>query len=157
MEFLKLFQNHSEYEAFVYGGAIAMPNVSYCIEENHVHYNNNIESFRMFREVFCDNVNETDIEMFKNNVIFVGSHVYESSWTNPTTYGCRIEFAAGFRDPEAHWETRPICQPKDIEITEEQYNEWRRLSRDELLHVILPLFQCQGKAEHGWSVPPQPS
>jgi hypothetical protein len=156
MEFLKLFQRHSEYGAFVYGGAMAMPNVSYCIEENHVHYFNNTESFRIFREVFCDNVNENDIEMFKNNVIFVGSYVVERNWTNPTTYGCNITFAAGFRDPDAHWETRVNCQVNS-EITEEQYNEWKTLHGNELLYTVLPLFECQGRAEHGWSVPIGPS
>ena len=39
MEFLKLFQNHSEYEAFVSGGTMVKPNVSHCINENEVHYN----------------------------------------------------------------------------------------------------------------------
>lgn len=40
MDYLKLFQNHSEYEAFVSGGTMMKPNVSHCINENEVHYNN---------------------------------------------------------------------------------------------------------------------
>ena len=39
MEFLKLFQNHSEYDAFVSGDTMVKPNVSHCVSENEVHYN----------------------------------------------------------------------------------------------------------------------
>ena len=39
MDYLKLFQTHSEYEAFVSGGTMVKPNVSHCVSENEVHYN----------------------------------------------------------------------------------------------------------------------
>lgn len=39
MDHLKLFNNHSDYEAFVSGGTMVKPNVSHCIQENEVHYN----------------------------------------------------------------------------------------------------------------------
>lgn len=39
MDYLKLFQTHEEYEAFVSGGTMVKPNVSHCIQENDVHYN----------------------------------------------------------------------------------------------------------------------
>ena len=39
MDYLKLFQNHSEYEDFVSGGTMVKPNVSHCVNENEVHYN----------------------------------------------------------------------------------------------------------------------
>ena len=39
MKFIKLFENHSNYEDFVDGGTMEKPNVSHCIQENHVHYN----------------------------------------------------------------------------------------------------------------------
>lgn len=39
MDYLKLFQTHEEYEAFVSGGTMMKPNVSHCIQENEVHYN----------------------------------------------------------------------------------------------------------------------
>lgn len=45
MDYLKLFQNHSEYEAFVSGGTMMKPNVSHCIQENEVHYNPYIDLF----------------------------------------------------------------------------------------------------------------
>ncbi len=38
MEFIKLFEKHSDYEAFVSGGTMVRPNVSHCITENEVHY-----------------------------------------------------------------------------------------------------------------------
>ena len=39
MDYLKLFQTHEEYEAFVSGGTMVRPNVSHCVQENEVHYN----------------------------------------------------------------------------------------------------------------------
>ncbi len=39
MEYLKLFQNHTEYESFVSGDTMVKPNVSHCVQENEVHYN----------------------------------------------------------------------------------------------------------------------
>ena len=39
MKYLKLFQNHGEYEAFASGGTMLKPNVSHCVNENDVHYN----------------------------------------------------------------------------------------------------------------------
>ena len=39
MKYIKLFENHSNYEDFVDGGTMENPNVSHCIQENEVHYN----------------------------------------------------------------------------------------------------------------------
>ena len=39
MDYLKLFENHSQYESYVGGGGMLRPNVSHCIAENEVHYN----------------------------------------------------------------------------------------------------------------------
>ena len=41
-KYIKLFENHAQYEAFIGGGGdtqFIKPNVSHCIGENHVHYN----------------------------------------------------------------------------------------------------------------------
>ena len=38
MNHLKLFDDHTEYETFVSGDTMIRPNVSYCVDENHVHY-----------------------------------------------------------------------------------------------------------------------
>lgn len=39
MKYLKLFENHSQYESYIQGGGVALPNVSLCEQENEVHYN----------------------------------------------------------------------------------------------------------------------
>ena len=38
MDYLKLFDTHSQYEEFA-GGGMLRPNVSHCVSENEVHYN----------------------------------------------------------------------------------------------------------------------
>jgi len=40
--YLKLFENHNQYEDFVSGNTFVRPNVSHCITENHVHYNDTL-------------------------------------------------------------------------------------------------------------------
>ena len=41
--YLKLFENHTQYDTFIRGGGVdtpfVKPNVSYCVQENEVHYN----------------------------------------------------------------------------------------------------------------------
>lgn len=39
MEYLKLFENHSQYEDFIETEDFVRPNVSHCIEQEEVHYN----------------------------------------------------------------------------------------------------------------------
>lgn len=39
MDYLKLFDTHSQYESYAGGGGMLKPNVSHCVEENEVHYN----------------------------------------------------------------------------------------------------------------------
>ena len=38
-DYLKLFQTHAEYEAYITGSDKILPNVSYCEDNNDVHYN----------------------------------------------------------------------------------------------------------------------
>ena len=38
-KYIKLFETHTEYEAFTQTEDFILPNVSHCITENHVHYN----------------------------------------------------------------------------------------------------------------------
>lgn len=38
-KYLKLFENHQGYESFIQTDEFIKPNVSHCIEDNHVHYN----------------------------------------------------------------------------------------------------------------------
>lgn len=39
MKYIKLFEEHADYEDFVSGGTMNLPNVSHCVVENEVHYN----------------------------------------------------------------------------------------------------------------------
>ena len=39
MRYIKVFEEHSDYEDFVSGGTMELPNVSYCDAEHEVHYN----------------------------------------------------------------------------------------------------------------------
>ena len=39
MKYLKLFPQESDYQVFITGGGVELPNVSYCENENEVHYN----------------------------------------------------------------------------------------------------------------------
>lgn len=43
MEYIKLLENHIDYEDLVNSGTMEKPNVSHCIQDNHVHYNKYIE------------------------------------------------------------------------------------------------------------------
>lgn len=43
-DYLKLFETHSEYEAYSGGGEMLKPNVSYCEDNNEVHYNPWVDS-----------------------------------------------------------------------------------------------------------------
>lgn len=38
-KYIKLFNNHTQYETFMGSDELMLPNVSHCIEENEVHYN----------------------------------------------------------------------------------------------------------------------
>ena len=39
MKYIKLFETHSEYETYIGGQDVILPNVSYCEDNNCVHYN----------------------------------------------------------------------------------------------------------------------
>lgn len=39
MDYLKLFEQHSQYETYINGQDAVLPNVSYCIDNDEVHYN----------------------------------------------------------------------------------------------------------------------
>ena len=38
MKYVKLFEQHADYEAYKNGGDYITPNVSYCVDNNEVHY-----------------------------------------------------------------------------------------------------------------------
>lgn len=39
MEYIKLFETHNEYETYINGQDVLLPNVSYCEDNDEVHYN----------------------------------------------------------------------------------------------------------------------
>ena len=47
MKYLKLFDQHTEYETYINGSDKIFPNVSYCENENELHYNPYVEETRM--------------------------------------------------------------------------------------------------------------
>ena len=54
MEYIKLFENHSQYESYA-GGGMLKPNVSHCIQENEVHYNPHTFADEYFTTVAREN------------------------------------------------------------------------------------------------------
>lgn len=84
MNNLKLFQTHSEYDAFVSGGTMVKPNVSHCITENEVHYNPWVRPnlcYRYYSEhgtyLLCDN---------KGRILRLINHgYYVLGWQGVTT------------------------------------------------------------------------
>lgn len=59
MKYIKLFGNHSGYTEYV-NGEVTRPNVSHCIQENEVHYDNvlvlpgNEETWELYSSLVCD-------------------------------------------------------------------------------------------------------
>jgi len=39
MKYIKKFDRHADYEAYINGGGAVLPNVSYCVDRNEVHFN----------------------------------------------------------------------------------------------------------------------
>ena len=39
MKYLRKFSAHTDYETYITGNSKVLPNVSYCVDENDVHYN----------------------------------------------------------------------------------------------------------------------
>ena len=44
-EYLKLFETHNEYETYINGQDVLLPNVSYCEGQNDVHYNPYVDPY----------------------------------------------------------------------------------------------------------------
>lgn len=72
-EYIKLFENHTQYETFIGGEGVLRPNVSHCVQENEVHYNpiqvvpleGNEEAFELFSQYVCD---DAKIDEYLKNV-----------------------------------------------------------------------------------------
>ena len=66
-KYLKLFEQHAQYEAYIGGGGAVLPNVSYCIDNDEVHYNPVIPETRLVATF-----NVTDIAYPTNIIYFAG-------------------------------------------------------------------------------------
>ena len=126
MDYLKLFQTHEEYEAFVSDGTMVRPNVSHCVNENEVHYNpipimivrynvtdanNPIQLYRyygkdgttgaaMFDKVVIDGteVSIADLDAAEGNYQFsLGEHTAKYTLKDPTLIGVEIDKQTGRR------------------------------------------------------------
>ena len=45
MKYIKKFENHTQYETYMEGGSVVLPNVSHCAQENEVHYNPYVDPY----------------------------------------------------------------------------------------------------------------
>lgn len=93
-EYIKLFNNHQEYEAFTQTDKFEKPNVSHCIEENDVHYNpkgvlpENLELWEKFNQIYGDNVTSEDLELFST---YPMTYEIYNDLNNDNTYSHWIE------------------------------------------------------------------
>lgn len=89
-EYIKLFNNHQEYEAFTSTDKFIRPNVSHCIEENDVHYNpkgvlpENLELWEKFNQIYGDNVTSEDLELFSTYPMTYS--ISDEMWSVEPTY-----------------------------------------------------------------------
>ena len=65
MKYLKKFENHSEYETYIQGGGVALPNVSYCEDNGDLHYNPYVDPVR-FVAVFNVTSTSEPTHLFSN-------------------------------------------------------------------------------------------
>ena len=87
MKYLKLFDNHSGYTEYMSGEAI-LPNVSHCILENEVHYNDlvilfpgNEQAWELYSSLVCDDERlEQDLKnIFTRYAVSMSSSTFEGS------------------------------------------------------------------------------
>ena len=97
MEYLRLFENHSDYESAESG--LVLPNVSHCIQENEVHYNPievNPYASQYLTFVALEN---SFFNYFKQNNTYEGGLFYSldsgDTWVEFGQYDSSIEVLAG--------------------------------------------------------------
>ncbi len=83
MKYLKLFENHSQYEDFVSGDTMPRPNVSHCVSENEVHYNPIIHDYSKDYLTFVSLENNTSFGFTDRLVNYQLSYSLNngSTWT----------------------------------------------------------------------------
>ena len=67
-KYLKLFETHQEYEAYLGGGEMILPNVSHCIDVNDVHYNPLVDETKIVAKFnISDDSSPTTIYFYNNS------------------------------------------------------------------------------------------
>lgn len=149
-DFIHLFETQNDFLDCI-STQYKEPFVSYTVEENRVDYNQNSYAFSLFEKIFCDNVNEDDMGVFKNNVVRFHPSVYETR----QGYRGQMQFSAGVIEGEHYIQPALVCS-QSVELTEEQYNEISRMTDEERINALLPLLECQGTSDHTWYTPLPP-
>ena len=101
-DYLKLFEKHSEYESYSGGGEMLKPNVSYCEDNNEVHYNPYVHDYSQDYLAFVALENGT-----------ISFNILSSMGTD------KIESISYSTDNGTTWTTTPNQDNKedDLEIT----------------------------------------
>ena len=106
--FLKLFENHTQYENYINGSDAILPNVSLCVNENDVHYNPYVETrvvaqfnvtstssptqlcystaVSQFSEIEIDGVTQLSV-VSTYTFSTTGEHTVKYTLTDPTSIG----------------------------------------------------------------------
>lgn len=140
MEYLHFFETNSEFDAYYTTNIYNEPWVSYTEDKNRVDYNKMTREMAIFQYIYCNNVTEEDKE-----------HLYSASigartWTDGTNCAVFIEFY-----------DNNVQLSKRLNVSKELYGPLEEISytgdTEKLIDMALPLFKCQGEAEHTWVKP----
>jgi len=138
MNYLKLFQTHEEYEAFVSeGGGYIEPNVSYCVNENEVHYDfvpyieGNIPKWNYLKSIAgVDNLGYWDRYYFNNYEILMFEEEVNDEDRGEFLY--RIVAFEAVENGNSRVAWYPYCSgiivetsdPENYPLTEIRYKGW---------------------------------
>lgn len=93
MEYIKLFDNHTQYETFIGGWGdtpFVRPNVSHCIEENHVHYNPRYQHIKK--------INGISTPIIYDGTIYTQEYALEEWWNNGNlTFEMEMPFNSNYQ------------------------------------------------------------
>ena len=90
MKYIRVFEHHSGYTEFVGSGEMELPNVSYCVNENEVHYNEvlpeNKELWEWFKRAYGATVTSEDFELFRTKpMVYEIENIFDDVYY-PTLY-----------------------------------------------------------------------
>lgn len=87
MKYIKLFENHTEYETFESGGTMVKPNVSHCVQENEVHYNPKTwaDEYLTFDILSSGIINWKSTGYTSSEIPIISYKINNSDWTETTS------------------------------------------------------------------------